>query len=801
MYSTKNHKDEEFQKMALTVYCQEEERDFNMMIKGVHKVMDINVNNDILHWASKGRSGFIPQDSIEALNVILKHAASHDLGLTIVGRSFFQPQGATLDLGFGKEVWTGIFASVRPHGWKDHGVLLTLNADTSNKPAIKPLSLTGKDGYVASVLSGKRDGKVDLHHGLTDYQIKTLSKDLEQLKLKYEVPCGNGLVRKRQYRVLEVRRLPANKEMILVEGEQVSVVQYFQSQYGVKLKFPNLPCLWVGSRDKNTYIPMEFCTMMSQPLPRKKKLQDDAIANMIRQTAIKPLERQEKIKKGLMANNKMYKTDPYAKEFGISLAGTMTKLTGRILDAPSISYKETEKNSGVVKILPHNPGKWFMDRQHYVNGVGVKTWGFLNLAQLTEEQCKVIQSTFVSVGKENGLVFSSGSNVLSVKASMRDQEEGLMKIESLLEKLKARYVSAGKTLDLVIIVFPFKAGLLYDKIKYLSELKLNLTTQCCLRQSLYKKGELSKQVIANICLKINSKLGGTNHVLARPCRPNILKRPVMIMGADVSHPAPETRGIKPSIAAVVASMDPRAVHYEVEVRMQDMGLVSTEEVIQDMKKVTKNLLLKFYDQNDGRKPEKIVMFRDGCSEGQFLTVLAKELVAIRDACKEIEEGYQPPVTFIVVQKRHHTRFFPTDDNKYKNGNALAGTVIDQGINHPTEGDFYLVSHEGIQGTSRPCHYHVLWDDSNLTADELETMAYYLCHLYSRCTRSVSYPTPTYYSHLVADRARKHHNELAGLECGGSISGGSAGSVKLTEAEKRKIQEIIERGVAKPMYFV
>ena len=30
------------------------------------------------------------------------------------------------------------------------------------------------------------------------------------------------------------------------------------------------------------------------------------------------------------------------------------------------------------------------------------------------------------------------------------------------------------------------------------------------------------------------------------------------------------------------------------------------------------------------------------------------------------------------------RFFPTDANKYRNGNALAGTVVDQGINHPTE---------------------------------------------------------------------------------------------------------------------
>ena len=65
------------------------------------------------------------------------------------------------------------------------------------------------------------------------------------------------------------------------------------------------------------------------------------------------------------------------------------------------------------------------------------------------------------------------------------------------------------------------------------------------------------------------------------------------------------------------------------------------------------------------------------------------------------------------------RFFPADNNKYRNGNALAGTVVDQGINHPTEGDFYLLSHEGIQGTSRPCHYQVLWDDSGFSADELE----------------------------------------------------------------------------------
>ena len=61
----------------------------------------------------------------------------------------------------------------------------------------------------------------------------------------------------------------------------------------------------------------------------------------------------------------------------------------------------------------------------------------------------------------------------------------------------------------------------------------------------------------------------------------------------------------------------------------------------------------------------------------------------------------------------------------------------------------------MQGTSRPSHYHVLWDDNRFTADELQVLTYQLCHTYVRCTRSVSIPAPAYYAHLVAFRARYH----------------------------------------------
>ena len=49
--------------------------------------------------------------------------------------------------------------------------------------------------------------------------------------------------------------------------------------------------------------------------------------------------------------------------------------------------------------------------------------------------------------------------------------------------------------------------------------------------------------------------------------------------------------------------------------------------------------------------------------------------------------------------------------------------MDRDICHPTEFDFYLNSHAGIQGTNRPCHYHVLLDEIKFGATELQLLTY------------------------------------------------------------------------------
>jgi Piwi domain len=163
------------------------------------------------------------------------------------------------------------------------------------------------------------------------------------------------------------------------------------------------------------------------------------------------------------------------------------------------------------------------------------------------------------------------------------------------------------------------------------------------------------------------------------------------------------------------------------------------------------------------------------SEGQFATVLEQELPLIRGmppfysscvdpnfaiaACAKL--GFKPTITLIIVGKRHHVRFFPKTENEGdRSGNCPAGTVVDSDVVNPVEFDFYLQSHGGLLGTSRPAHYNVLIDENKFTyvaflvkiavdvdgvhrADGLQSLSFALCHVYARATRSVSIPAPVY----------------------------------------------------------
>ncbi|CAF3974303.1 unnamed protein product, partial [Rotaria magnacalcarata] len=205
-------------------------------------------------------------------------------------------------------------------------------------------------------------------------------------------------------------------------------------------------------------------------------------------------------------------------------------------------------------------------------------------------------------------------------------------------------------------------------------------------------------------------------------------------------------------------------------------------------------LLKLFAQRNGCFPNKIVFYRDGVDDGHFQKVLDHEIRSLQNACKALYMNNPlPKITFIIVKKRHNTRFFVRDPATGNMSNVQPGTVIDTDIVHPLGFDFYLNSHAAIQGTSRPILYHVLYDEIGFSSDEIQSLTYFLCHSDVRCTKAVSIPAPVHYAHLAAYQSRdadSYENDRRST-IGGDFDdddlGENMGSITLQDVETRLIQ--------------
>ncbi|PPS15461.1 hypothetical protein GOBAR_AA05136 [Gossypium barbadense] len=146
--------------------------------------------------------------------------------------------------------------------------------------------------------------------------------------------------------------------------------------------------------------------------------------------------------------------------------------------------------------------------------------------------------------------------------------------------------------------------------------------------------------------------------------------------------------------------------------------------------IVKEALLDFYTSSRKRKPDQIIIFRDGVSEFQFNQVLIKLL---RLASFLTRSGT--------------LKFFQQGSPE----NVLHGTAIDNKVCHPKNNDFYLGTHAGVIGITRQTHYHVLLDQAGFSADDLQEFVHSLSCMYQRSTTAIFVVAPICYAHLAASQ--------------------------------------------------
>lgn len=309
----------------------------------------------------------------------------------------------------------------------------------------------------------------------------------------------------------------------------------------------------------------------------------------------------------------------------------------------------------------------------------------------------------------------------------------------------------------------------YGEVKLVAD-TMGLLTQCCR----FKKIErLPRGYTQNMMLKINTKLGGTNHTLMSrlakiPTGTSsvyqdppasiawIFDKPFMLVGIDVSHG--QHASDQQSVAAVVASMDGRCSQYAANISSQVQG----QEMVTALESAMHALLTTYKSKNKGIMPSSIIVYRDGVGEGQFSQVTTIELNAIRGAVQLM--GYTTDavkICIVICQKGHHTRFVYEDvspGNPMTYINPCPGLCIDAsgGADSIASGrlnEFYLNSHAAIQGTAKPCKYTLVHDEIGFKMCELEILTYWLTYLYCRANKAVSYASPAYYAHWASKRGK------------------------------------------------
>jgi len=185
----------------------------------------------------------------------------------------------------------------------------------------------------------------------------------------------------------------------------------------------------------------------------------------------------------------------------------------------------------------------------------------------------------------------------------------------------------------------------------------------------------------------------------------------MVVGIDVTHPASGSSANAPSVASIVASVDQWLAQWPAELSIQTGG----QEMVADLDRLSKSHLRRWHSKH-GVYPAKVLIYRDGVSEGQYKIVLEEKLPALRKACQELypatstKQGL-PRMTTVIVGKRHHTRFYATKlEDADRSSNPQNGTVVARGITEARKWDFFLQARAAIQGTGRPAHYYVIYDE-------------------------------------------------------------------------------------------
>ncbi|KAI0637098.1 Piwi domain-containing protein [Trametes polyzona] len=669
---------------------------------------------------------------LNLLQLIVRQAPNMRHKFPSDARSFYIAHNAK-DLRIGISAWRGYFQSVRPVLGK-----LIINVDVSHAAVYTP-------GYLVDTMMA--------HLGLRDARELTQLNNIQQQQLRLflkgvlvKVNLGNSRPRPIKDFVPQGGLQEFDKD-----GERWTVQRHFEHKYNCQVRNPRFPGVRIGS---TAIVPAEFCIVVPGQLYRKK-IPPHVQKDFLGFSTQKPDERMRAIRSAVAGPNQLfdYGTSDFMQEAGMAVSQDTMSVRGVVIPPPQIQYR------GHSMTIPPRAGAWNVVGKQFAEPATLRFWSVavFGRAKLSDVQ-DFISTLGGNLGRADMTVHNPTPPIF--EGNPADPCPTLMQCAKASIQVHLPPGSPPPRPQLIVVILPESAEECRRVVKHWGDIEKHVPTQCVRTPKWIRAKD---QYCNNVALKINARLGGTNSYLNTDAQEFL--RTSMVIGADVGHPGPGAVN-RPSITGLVASVDPAISKMTSFVNVQ----TPRQEIIEDLEPM---MIAALGDYREYQKsltpkpapPKTVVFYRDGVSEGEFAQVAAREIPLIKSAFVKcgLHGQLTPRLIFIVVGKRHHVRFFPQNPgDSDRSGNCPAGLLVDKELSNPNYLDFYLQSHAGLLGTSRPAHYVVLENEANVSRENLQKLTFHLCHAYASATRSVSIPAPVYYADRICSRMTFHFAEATSL---------------------------------------
>ncbi|GMT05639.1 hypothetical protein PENTCL1PPCAC_27813, partial [Pristionchus entomophagus] len=558
------------------------------------------------------------------------------------------------------------------------------------------------------------------------------------------------------------------------DGKTLSIVQYYESKYKVKIARPDLPGV-VCKHQRNIY-PTDLLKVAPNQRVKATQATKETVENLIKVSAIKP---EIRFKQTQSLSTLLQLSSKNAVALGVSVPANQP-----ILSIPARHLNPVGLLGGEGTMAGPN----WRGSNKFVVGAKIDKWAaFLFYNSASENNRRgppkaSARDVFPAFVKK--MIEAGNRKGMSIpNPALTDMFDVKGYVDPLVSEAIKKAAANGCTYVLIVSDERVKS---HDQLKY-EELVYKITTQeVTLAKANQVAFENKAQTMENIIMKTNVKMRGMNHVVAND-NGLLHSNDAIIMGIFVQQPRGMTAkeiegGALPSMPAVIGLSANNGDLQAAPPQQREMAAqqyftagwryanpkewTAGETQRDTLKKMIFDSLMQFKN-NRGRAPNKVVVYRGGVSEGQLSYIASAERDVFHEAFKALHESYNPILIIIACSKEHNERFyhkvFPTAAPGARvDTNLPPGVVVDRVAVNPELNEFYLQSHKALQGTAKASKYTLLHESSGrVSNDQIQHMTNALCHLHEVVNSTTAIPTPLYVAEESAKRAVNIYHHVKG----------------------------------------